>query len=109
MNTTETQKKCPYCAELINTDAVRCRFCGSWLDKKRFLEGWTRSRKHRRLVGVCAGLALQLSIPVTFIRLAFIVFTLIGGWGLLLYLALWLLMPLEPEGGTGEESVQQSS
>ncbi len=29
----ETTRSCPYCAEVIVVDAVKCRFCGEWLSE----------------------------------------------------------------------------
>ena len=107
--TSETNKKqCPYCAETIEMKAIRCRFCGSWLDHSRFMLGWTRSREYGKILGICAGLSQQFGIPVTFFRLAFIILTFFGGWGVLLYLALWLLMPWEKRAQRNNTSVVSS-
>jgi phage shock protein PspC (stress-responsive transcriptional regulator) len=43
---------------------------------------------------VCAGLADQFGVSVTALRLAVVILTFLGfGWGLLLYVVLWVIMP----------------
>ena len=60
---------------------------------------WYRIKEHGVLTGVCAGLAYYTSIPVEIIRLAFVVATLMGfGGGILVYIALFLIMPVLPPG-----------
>jgi phage shock protein C len=55
----------------------------------------SRSRTDRVLGGVAAGLATYIGVESVFVRLAFVLFSLANGIGLLVYLALWLLLPNE--------------
>lgn len=59
-------------------------------------ERLTRSRRDKKIGGVCGGLAEYLGIDATIIRIIFVVLALTAGPGLLLYAALWLILPLEP-------------
>jgi len=56
-----------------------------------------RSRKERMIGGVCGGLANYLNADPTLIRLLMVLFALAGGPGLIAYLILWVVVPLEPE------------
>ena len=55
-----------------------------------------RSRSDRQLAGVCGGLAEYFNIDVTIIRLIFVVFTILGGPGLLAYIVMAIVVPEEP-------------
>jgi phage shock protein PspC (stress-responsive transcriptional regulator) len=52
-----------------------------------------RTRHDRKLAGVCAGIADYFGWDPSLVRIGWIVLTLMGGSGLLLYLILWLVMP----------------
>lgn len=52
-----------------------------------------RRRDDRVIAGVASGAAHYLQVDPVVVRIAFVVLCLIGGVGLLLYLAAWLLMP----------------
>jgi phage shock protein PspC (stress-responsive transcriptional regulator) len=54
-----------------------------------------RAYHGRMLAGVCAGVADYLAVDTTIVRVAFVVFTFLGGAGIPAYLACWLLIPEE--------------
>ena len=58
-----------------------------------------RTREGRVVAGVCAGIAAYFGIDPTLVRLAFALFTIFGGAGVLLYLVAWIVIP--EEGGDG--------
>jgi phage shock protein C len=54
-----------------------------------------RAYDGRMLAGVCAGIADYLAVDVTIVRVAFAVFTFLGGAAVPAYLACLLLIPEE--------------
>jgi phage shock protein PspC (stress-responsive transcriptional regulator) len=52
-----------------------------------------RAREGRMVAGVCAGLARQLDVDVTLVRIVVVVATMIGGVGVVAYAAAFLLIP----------------
>jgi phage shock protein C len=54
-----------------------------------------RSRTDRKLAGVCGGLAQYFNLDATLIRVLFIVLTVLGGAGLVIYAAMWIIVPKE--------------
>jgi len=87
---------CPYCRTENAPGAVRCAACTSWMTERPPAREWTRAREGDWIGGVAAGLAKRFGLPVAAVRLAFVLATLLGLWGLVVYVALWILMPLEP-------------
>ncbi|MGY3039054.1 phage shock protein C [Rhodanobacter sp. TND4EL1] len=52
-----------------------------------------RSNHDRKLAGVCGGIAEYFGWDPTLVRAGWVVLTLMGGSGILLYLIMWLVMP----------------
>jgi len=57
------------------------------------------------LAGVAAGLAKYFGVDVLLIRILFVIGVFTGGWGILIYIALWLLVP---EAKTSSERLQMA-
>lgn len=53
-----------------------------------------RDPDNMMIAGVASGLAAYLGWDVTLIRILFVVTVLTGGWGAVLYVLLWLLIPM---------------
>lgn len=61
----------------------------------------TKSRTDRMIDGVCGGVAAYAGVDATLVRLAWVLLTLLGGSGILLYIAAMILVPKEqPAPGT---------
>lgn len=58
-----------------------------------------RDSSGKMLAGVASGLARYLDVDVTLVRIVFAVLAIVGGVGVPLYLACWLLIP---EDGAAE-------
>ena len=54
-----------------------------------------RSVKDRMIAGVCGGLAEYFGIDSTWMRIIFLVLLLLGGSPLLVYLIMWLVVPVK--------------
>ncbi len=53
----------------------------------------SRPRDGRLIGGVCAGIARRFDVSTTTVRVIFVVSMLLPGPQILIYLALWLLLP----------------
>ena len=63
---------------------------------RRPAAGLHLSRSDRKIAGVCGGLGEWLEIDPVFLRVAFILFALLCGLGIVVYVVLWLFLPRAP-------------
>lgn len=84
---------CSVCGRAIPDDARICSYCGRPVAETR--AQLVRPRRGRRIAGVCLGLAQRFGWNVTLLRLVWVLMFLFAGFGGLLYLILWIIMPSE--------------
>ena len=61
------------------------------------------------IAGVCGGLGKYFGVDATIVRLVFLLLLFLGGSGFLLYLILWIIVPLDQQLGAAPQDVVQSN
>jgi phage shock protein C len=69
----------------------------------------SRDRDGRMLGGVCAGIARHYDYDVTVVRIVFVLLALLSGFGIIVYLAMWLLVPAAPREEMGTRQVMRDN
>jgi phage shock protein PspC (stress-responsive transcriptional regulator) len=98
---------CPNCQKDIAIGSRFCYNCGAKQaetpppglspatgGKKKLM----RSSTDKKIAGVCAGLADYFDLDPTIVRVVWLLAVLCAGTGLLLYVILWIVLPLAPAG-----------
>lgn len=57
------------------------------------------------IAGICAGLGEYLDLDPTIIRLVFVLLAFGGGSGVLIYIIMWLIIPIKHEGAQVSEEI----
>ncbi len=55
-----------------------------------------KSRQHRVIDGICGGIAEYFEVDPTIVRIVWVMITLLGGSGFVLYIAAMIIMPVNP-------------
>lgn len=67
-----------------------------------------RSSKNAILGGICRGLAESLEINPTILRIIFVLLTVFGGSGILIYIILWIVIPANSQITVSKDSLKEN-
>jgi phage shock protein C len=91
---------CPNCQKEIADGSKFCYSCGAAQAGASFAppmpKRLMRSSTDKKLGGVCAGLADYFDLDPTIVRVVWLLAVLFGGVGFLLYVILWIVLPIAP-------------
>lgn len=97
---------CPQCGKQVDASSRFCPACGATISSApppfpasgpypRTAQ-LTRSRENRMIAGLCAGFALHFGWDINLTRILTFFIIFFTGIGLLVYLALWVIIPEAP-------------
>jgi phage shock protein PspC (stress-responsive transcriptional regulator) len=89
---------CNRCSKEIEADSAFCRYCGARVQDSTPPRRLTRLPAEGKLGGVCAGIARYFDTDPTFVRLAWLILSVVPGvilGGLIAYAVAWVLLPVD--------------
>ena len=84
-------KKCPFCAEEIQDEAIKCRHCGEFLEKKE-KEKWYFKTNMLIIVFLCLGPLAPLALPFLWLNPRFSRNKKIGVSAIVIILSYYLIV-----------------
>jgi phage shock protein C len=96
---------CPNCQKEIADRSNFCYNCGANLSGApapgyappvHVVKRLTRSSTDKKIAGVCGGLAEYFDLDPTLVRILWLVLVFFAGTGFLVYLVLWIALPVAP-------------
>jgi phage shock protein PspC (stress-responsive transcriptional regulator) len=99
---------CSKCQKEVAEGSKFCYNCGAQLAGEAAPAGSTpavpakrlmRSSRDKKIGGVCAGLADYFDLDPTLVRVVWLLAIFFAGTGFLIYIVLWIALPLAPANG----------
>ncbi len=95
---------CSNCGKTIDDSSEFCQFCGARVAQQgssgfampAAKRPFARYSNEKKIAGVCGGVARYFDLDSSLVRAIWLLSTLLWGTGLVVYVVLWVAMPLDP-------------